>query len=186
MLERNIIWNEAGKAGLVIGAVSGGYIIICSLLAGAEGTAALIVANIVSMLLWVVKFGGCIWLMWLFMKRFAAAYSDADNSDTFRFGRAVALLSALITASCFLVNCLFIDPDQFTNALDLFRDNPMMTSESMDMMEQMAPKLPRFGFFFNLIYCYIFGAALAAIFSRSIPSTNPFAGEDEASEDDDQ
>lgn len=185
MLDRNVIWNEAGKAGLAIGALSGLYIIVCSLLARAEGTAALIAANIVSMLLWIVKFGGCIWMMWFFMKRFASSFGDADNSDTFRFGRAVALLSAFITASAFLINCLFIDPDQFNASLELLRDNPMMTSDTMEMMEQMVPKLPRFGFFFNLIYCYIFGSALAAIFSRSIPSTNPFAGEDDVSGDED-
>ena len=48
----------------------------------------------------------------------------------------------------------------------------------MDMMEEMIPKLPTMTFFLNFFWCWLFGTVLSAIFSRNIPSSNPFAGND--------
>ena len=44
-------------------------------------------------------------------------------------------------------------------------------------MEELMPKMPTYAFFANLIYCWLFGTILAAIFSRNISSSNPFIDE---------
>ena len=187
MTDKKALWNDAGKDGLILGAISLFYM-ACNFLLGkvGEGSAMVaILASLIGFVLWAVKFGACIYLMKFFMKTFAKANPGVDNSDSFKFGCAVALLSALIYSAGYLAYVTFLEPDIFSKSIEMFADNPMMTSDTMEVMEQMVPKLPRFGFFFNLIYCYIFGSALAAIFSRSIPSTNPFAGEDDVSGDED-
>ena len=51
----------------------------------------------------------------------------------------------------------------------------MVDANTMGQMEQMIPQMPTFSFFFNLIYCWLFGTVLSAIFSRNIPPQNPFA-----------
>jgi hypothetical protein len=86
-----------------------------------------------------------------------------------------ALLSALLYSGAYLAYTSFIAPDTFDQALDILRDNPMVDSATMSQMEQMMPKMPTIGFFMNLIWCWLFGTVLAAIFSRNIPPQNPFA-----------
>ena len=46
-------------------------------------------------------------------------------------------------------------------------------------LEEMLPKLPTITFFSQFIYCWLFGTVVAAIFSRNIPSSNPFDNIDE-------
>ena len=50
----------------------------------------------------------------------------------------------------------------------------MLTADQLDSMQELMPKLPTISFFANLIWCWLFGTVLAAIFSRNIPSRNPF------------
>ena len=69
-IPRKDLWDSAGKAGLVLGLVSCAYVIITFFLAklsGSTGTAFLVV--LLNFLLWAAKFGGCIYLMKLFMTK---------------------------------------------------------------------------------------------------------------------
>lgn len=176
MTDKKALWNEAGRAGLILGGVCLFYM-VCNFLLGkvGEGNAMMaVLASLVSFLLWAVKFGACLYLMRFFMKAFAKSNPGVDNSDTFKFGCAVAILSALIYSAGYMAYVMFIAPDTFSQSIEMFRDNPMMTQEALDMMEQMIPKMPTITFFTNLIYCWLFGTVLSAIYSRNIPSRNPF------------
>lgn len=176
MTDKKALWNDAGKDGLILGAVSLFYM-VCNLLlgkVGESGTAMTLLASLAAFLLWAVKFGACIYLMKFFMKAFAMENPDADNSDTFKFGCAIAILSALIYSAGYMAYVTFIAPDTFSKSIEMLADNPMMTAEAREMMEQMAPKMPAMTFFANLFYCWLFGTVLSAIFSRNIPSRNPF------------
>jgi hypothetical protein len=130
--------------------------------------------GLVNVLLWIAKFAACIYLMRFFILRFAAKDPDADNSRAFRFGTLTALLSALIYSAFYLAYVSFINPGVFEEALGALTDNPMLDSNSMAAIEDMIPRMPTMSFFFNLIWCWLFGTVLAAIFSRSISSKNPF------------
>ena len=66
---RKILWEEAGKAGLALGAVSTAYLFLAQF-AGTVKMPALL-SMLVTTILWAGKFGGCIWLMMYFMKKFA-------------------------------------------------------------------------------------------------------------------
>ena len=175
--QKNIIWESAGKAGLALGGVSIAYL-LCTMLTGRlaeSGTGTAVLVSVFNFLLWIVKFGACIYLMRFFMLRFSQADPEADNARVFRFGMLTALLSALLHSAAYLAYTSFIAPDTFDTALDMLRDNPMMDSNSLATLEEMIPRMPTIGFFMNLIYCWLFGTILAAIFSRNIPPQNPFA-----------
>ena len=175
MNEKINIWEQAGKAGLVLGGVSIGYMLI-TMLTGKliQNGSATFLLGVLNVLLWIAKFSGCILLMRFFMKRFADANPAADRGIVFRFGARVALLSALLYSAFYLAYVSFIQPDIFEEALSSLTDNPMIDSNTMSAIEEMIPRMPTMSFFFNLIWCWLFGTVLAAIFSRNITSKNPF------------
>ena len=180
MNEKNIIWESAAKAGLVLGGVSIVYL-LCTMFSGKlvehAGTGLSVIISLVKFLLWIAKFAGCILLMRLFMQRFSQADPSADNARVFRFGALTALLSALIYSAFYLAYVSFIAPDTFDKALEMVQDNPMLSAYPMDGIEEMIPRMPTISFFANLIYCWLFGTILSAILSRNIPSRNPFTDE---------
>lgn len=175
--QKNIIWESAGKAGLVLGGVSIVYM-LCTMLTGklAEN-GPVVLLSLLNGVLWIAKFVACIYLMRLFMLRFSKADPSADNARVFRFGMLTALFSALLYSAFYLAYVSFIAPDTFEQALGMLEDNPFLDSNSMAAIEEMMPRLPTISFFVNLVWCWLFGTVLAAIFSRSIPSTNPFTDE---------
>ncbi len=172
--KKNIMWESAGKAGLVLGGVSIVYLLLTMLLGKVAENGSAILMGLVNGLLWLAKFIACIYLMRLFMRKFAAAEPEADRNRVFRFGMITALLSAMLYSAFYLAYVSFIAPDTFSQALDILADNPMMDSNSMSAVEEMIPRMPTISFFGNLIYCWLFGTILSAIFSASIRPQNPF------------
>lgn len=178
MCDKKKMWNSAGKAGLILGAVSILYFFVSQWLAGmsaGKATSAFLI-SVLNFLVWAAKFAGCIILMRLFMKKFAAGEEQADNSDTFKWGMATAFLSALVYSAAYLAYVLFISPEVFEESFDLIMQNysSMLDSNSIDAIDALKDRMPTLSFFGNLIYCFLFGTILSAILSRNIPSRNPF------------
>ena len=178
-IERKSLWNEAARSGLVLGGVSVVYMVITSLLTKLQtaGGALSALGNVAGIALWVGKLIICIWLMKFFMQKFAAGNEGVTNGDTFRFGTATALLSALIFSAFSLAWALFIQPDMYAESFEIAKDtySGMLSSDQLAAMDELLPKLPTWTFFINLIWCWLFGTVLSAIFSRNIPPRNPFA-----------
>lgn len=179
MSENTSVWNSAGKAGLVLGAISITYFLVTNLISNhmPDGTLMIILINILTMLLWVIKFTGCIYAMKYFMKNYCVENQDADNSSVFRFGTVTALYSALLYSAFSLAYTLFIAPDTYAKAFDAVRDMPTMDSATLEVIDQMIPMMPTYSFFTILLYCWLFGTILSAILSRNIPSSNPFGSD---------
>ncbi|MBO4566952.1 MAG: DUF4199 domain-containing protein [Bacteroidales bacterium] len=176
-MDRKIVWNDALRSGLVLGGISIAYMVVNMLLGKLNGGAAVgVLVNVGGVLLWLFKFYICIRLFKLFMLRFASAHEGVTNADSFRFGFATALLSALLYSAFYLAWVSFVQPDIFNDAIDLAREtySNMLTADQLDSFDELAPKMPGMSFFANLIYCTLFGTVLSAIFSRNIPSRNPF------------
>ena len=175
MEDKKSIWNSAGSAGLILGGIGVAYILLnwaLSLIA-TNGVAG-ILASVGSILLWVVKFGACIWFMKFCMTRYSDSNPEANHGEIFKFGMLVALLSAIIYSGAYSAYLIYLAPDQLESALDMLRENPMLDANSLKMVEQIIPKMPTISFFMNIVYCWLFGTVLSAIFSRNIPSSNPF------------
>ena len=173
--QKNIIWEHAGVAGLALGGVSILYLVLSMLIGKlAEGSGGTTLISLLTVVLWLAKFSGCIFLMRFFMLRYAQADPEADNARVFRFGTRTALLSALLYAGFYLAYSTYLAPDLFQDALSMLEDFPMLDSNSREQMEAMLPKMPTISFFVTLIYCWLFGTILSSILSRNIPPRNPF------------
>ena len=174
-MDNKIIWNAACKAGLAFGAISSVYMFATQFLSAGEFPAFAMMAA--SSVLWIAKFVGCIWLMMFFMKAFVAENPETDNSGTFKLGMAMALLSALVYSAFSFANVAFINPDLFTEQMDMMMQQmaPMLDSNTAAEMDRTMQNLPQITFFSNLIYCFIYGTILSFALSRSIPSKDPFA-----------
>ena len=172
---RKTLWEEAGKAGLVLGAVSSVYLFLTQFLGESEMPA--LISMLVTTILWAAKFGGCIWLMMYFMKRFAQQNAGIENNTTYRFGLAVSVLSALIYAAAAFANTAFVSADMIAENMKVLMEQmaPMMDSNSANQMEDLMARLPQITFFSNFFYCIIYGSARSFIRSRNIPNKNPFA-----------
>lgn len=174
-MNKKIIWNTAGTAGLALGAVStvcmfaGQYLSTLKLSAGAT--------TFTGTILWIVETVTCIWLMRFFMSKMVKENPEANNSDTFKMGMATALLSGLIYSAMTFANIAFISADYYTeNVYTLIQQmSSTLDSNSMAAVEKILDYLPQISFFTNLAQCFIFGTIVAAILSRSIPKKDPFA-----------
>lgn len=173
---RKNLWNSAAKAGMILGLVSSAYLFINQWITGMNIP---VLAGLLSFVMWAAKFGGCIWLMMFFMKKFASENNEADNSTTMKFGVATALLSAVVYAAFSFANMAYFSTDLIAENMDAVMQaySQFMDSNTMSQMEKTMTKLPQITFFGNLIYCFIFGTILSAILSRNIPSRNPFAAD---------
>ena len=186
-ISRKDLWDGAGKAGLVLGLVSSAYVLISMLLSKLNGSTGMaLLSTVLAFLLWALKFGGCIYLMKLFMTRFAAVHPGCDNSDTFRFGMVTAFLSALIFSAFDMAYLTWIAPDTMSQAIETATEayGSILPAESLEAMQEM--NFGQISFFTNLIYCFLFGTVLSAILSRNIPSRNPFADNRPTSTPDEQ
>ena len=178
-MEQNVIqtnmWNTAGKAGLFLGLVSTAFLFISQGIGQIEIPAFL--NSILGFVLWAVKFVGCIWIMRFFMKKFSSENSSATNSDTFKLGMAMAILSALVYSAFAFANVAFISPELFESQMDSVMQQmaPMMDSNTQSLMETYMENLPQITFISNLIYCFLYGMILSFILSRNIPNKDPFA-----------
>ena len=178
-MEQNVIqknmWNTAGKAGLVLGLYTTAFLFISQML-GQTGIPAFL-STVLTLLLWVAKFIGCIALVLFFMKKFASENEGITNTHTFRMGVLTALLSALVYSAFTFANVAFISPELFDGQMNAIMQElaPMMDSNTQSVVEKYTENLAQITFFSNLIYCFLYGMVLSFILSRNIPKNDPFA-----------
>ncbi|MBR4822983.1 MAG: DUF4199 domain-containing protein [Bacteroidales bacterium] len=171
---KNNFWNEAGKGGLILACVAIAYFFIQLLVGkGQDGGAFVKVMNFV---LWAGKFALCIWLMARLL-RAEATDNGADRRRTFRFGMAVAFLSALIYAGFYMFYVSVIDTDFFKEAFDAMAAGlaSQLPSDQIDAFMNMESSMPVFSFVGNLIWCFLIGTIISAIVSNKYCApSNPF------------
>lgn len=175
-INRKDFWNEAGKAGLVLGAISAAYMFLTQFLSSAGLTGFL--STLLSFILWGAKFAGCIWVMMFMMKRYIIINPKATNSDTFRFGMLAAVLSAFVYSAISFANVAYISADLYAVQMEALLQvyEQFMDSNMMAEMDKWTERMPQLTFLSNMIYCTIYGIVLSFILSRNIPSKDPFAG----------
>ena len=91
-INKKIISSEAGRAALLFGLISGGFILVNFLLADIK------FGNVISSVLNVAKIVGCILLMKYFMVKLKGSYEGVGRKQLVRYGTLIALFSAIITA----------------------------------------------------------------------------------------
>lgn len=165
------ITNRAATNGLILGAVSGSYVFINFALAGS------VAGTLLSWVLWLGKLIGCILLMRWFMKKLVSEFNGVTNNDTRRLGNLTALFSAILTAVCYYVAVDFVFPDIIAETQDALMEqmSGMLDDNTRAAMENISGKMGSIQFFFQLIWCCLYGIVLSAILSARIPTPDPFA-----------
>ena len=169
------MWNAAGRAGLALGTVSAVYLFAGQFIAG-DLAPVTFWKQALALVLWVVKFVGCIWLMNFFMKKFARENEGIDNKSLFRMGMLTALLSALMFSAVYLANMLYISADFYNEVFQaaIQQMASSLDSNSMSILGKIVDRLPQITFIYYFTYCFLYGTVLAAILSRNILTQNPF------------
>lgn len=171
---RKILWNKAAKNGLVLGLFTAACRILAQIVAGAEiptaGTAVL------NGIIWLLQFGGCIWIMRFLMERLTRQFEGVDNRDTARYGRLLALTSSLIFAAAMLFDVLFISPETIDRQMDLYYQlyGQQLDENTRSALKTIEDWYPQIMFFSTWIYSWIYGVILASILSISVPQKDPF------------
>ncbi len=177
-VSKSIIWNKAGISAIPMALVPILYSIVTRLLSGAGSAEAAFGSSLLSGVLWMVKLVLCIWMMAWAMRRLAAGYDGVTNRDTFHYGVAIALFSAILVSAWSLADMVLIHPEFWQEQLnDTIRQlSPMLDSNSQEALSRMEGSFPTISFFTTLIYCFLYGTVLSSILSRNIPRQDPFAG----------
>ncbi|MGM9768180.1 MAG: DUF4199 domain-containing protein [Candidatus Cryptobacteroides sp.] len=185
-IDRTTMWNEGAGYGMILGLATGVFIFLnmgTAALAENGGAGLKMLAVALNAGLWLVKFLGCLWLMRFFMLKFVAGHKGADNRQSFRLGVIVALTSAVVYSGIQLLNICVISPgmveDALKTAMDTVRTMPGFSDSDMVSLERSMGIYPQIAFFTNLIYCFIYGAIVAKIFSAGIPPRDIFAENNE-------
>ena len=164
-LDNTALWNEAAKAGILLGLVSVGCLVLKEL-AGLSGQAFLVQAATV--ILWAVEFFGCILIMKSQQLNLRDKYEDIRMEDCFRLGRRAALLSGLVLASAQALIILYMPQESMDTLVDQISQAMSMSSSQMEQMEGVVARLPLYTFVFQWVYCFLYGTVLSSILSRYI------------------
>lgn len=179
-LDNTALWNEAAKAGALLGLVSVGCLLLREL-AAVSGADFLVTASAV--ILWVVEFFGCILLMKKVQLDLRDKYEDIKVADTFRLGRRAALLSGLVLASAQALVVMYMPRETMDQLVSAVSESMKMTTSQQEEVSGMMDRLPVFTFIFQWLYCFLYGTVLSSIMSRYIFFQKLFGGPFDGPED---
>ena len=172
---KKTFWNYAGTAGLMLGMITSANMFIGQYLSTLQMSNFLI--RVIGILLWCVETGGCIGLMYFYMKKFALEFPAEDRKTIHRLGVAIAFFSALLYSAVSFANLAYISAEYYDGVYMEAIQNAAsaLDSNSRALMAKFMENLPQIAFFSNLIYCFLFGTIASSIISRSIFTKNIFS-----------
>lgn len=168
-------WNEAAKYGLLLGLIPTAYLYLghLQMAIGATG----FISSALGFILWAAKFVGCIKLVKYVMIKFASANPSATNSDIFKLGTLMAMLSALVYSVVAVADILYIFPEYYQGvyAAMIEEYSQVLPAASVDEIKEVLLNAPKITFVGTFLYCFLYGTVLSLILSRNIPPQNPFS-----------
>lgn len=169
-METGSKWSSAAMDGLYLSLVTIIYSLLVSVM---EPQGFLITA-----LLWIAKFGGCMYLLWFFMKRWSDRFETITYSGSYNYGFLVCLFSSIMCACYSYVQIEWLFPENTQEAITLAKETMIqqgtLTSSTENMIDMMSSNMGRISMFASLFYYIIFGAIAAAITANFTKKTNPF------------
>ena len=124
--------------------------------------------SFLSTLLWLVKLGGSIWLLWVILKRYG---KDHPNESTFGYGVLVCLLSAIVCSVWAFVEYQFLFPNAVAEAFEEMYTNfeqmgAMFPDSVSDIMLKMEDNYAQINCITSFFWCVLLGVIFSAILSR--------------------
>ena len=113
---------------------------------------------------------------WGAMMKFVHCNPESTNTDTFKLGAKIALLSALVFAVITVADQLYIFPEYYQTIYSAALEEyaKILPAEQVKEIKDMLVQAPKISFFGTFLYCAAYGTVLSFILSRNIPSRNPF------------
>ena len=174
-MEQENKWSSAAMDGLYLSLTTIIYSLIISVMEPG--------GFVIKSLLWIAKFGGCLYLLWLFMKRWSDKFETITYSQSYNYGFIVCLFSSIMCACYSYIQIEWLFPDQTAQAInmtkELMAEQGVLNSSAEDMMDNMLGNFGRISMFASLFYYIVFGSIAAAITANFTKKTNPFAGEEQ-------
>lgn len=171
-LTQGFLWNKAATDGLVLGAMT----VIFTLLGSLAPKLGAIAGGFAGFFLTIGKIVACVLLFKFFLKRIGSR-TGAPARTLYTYGLRIAICSSLLVAAYSLFASLQVSPEEYLAQIDeaLATSPVKLDSNTMGAMESFLPKLPAINFFTTLVYCFIWGWVLSAVFSKSEGRSDPFA-----------
>lgn len=175
-MEQNSIrsnrWNEAARYGLIFGAISAAYLYLGHLQSalGVSGT----FGSVLGFVLWAVKFVVCIKLMRYAMGKFCIDNPSAARADIFKLGMLIAFMSALVYSIVTVADMLYVFPEYYHAVYSVVLEEyaKVLPAQQIEEFKEILVDAPKFAFFGNLVYCFLYGTVLSFILSRNLPSND--------------
>lgn len=169
-MEQNNKWSCAAMDGLYLSIVT----IVYSLISAVFPTENFLIST----LLWIIKFSACLYLLWLFMKRWSDQFDTITYSQSYNYGFIVCLLSSVICACFSYAQVEWFFPGHTEEAINLAKETMIqqgtLNSSTEDTMNTFFNNIGRISLFASLVYYTIFGGIAAAITANFTKKTNPF------------
>lgn len=141
----------------------------------------------VSLIAWSVKTAGSLWLLFRFMKKWAAA---TGATSAFGYGFKVCLCSAVICASWTFVLYQFIAPDKVAEVMSTLEtalgSQASINPEVEDILLLFEDNFAQFNGISILIGCILYGLIFSAIFSRSAAAANIFSNQEKNNQEEEE
>jgi len=172
---KNPLWTVAAQAGIFLSLVT----LICS-------TADALIGNsFMSILFWIVKLTGSLWILRYFMRQWGEAH---EGESTFNFGCAMCVCSSLICAVFTFVLYKYIVPDSLAKAFEMIETNLAATSElpeeMMDTIFRIEDNFPQICGIATMLWCSLLGVCFSGIFKNTTTCGNSiFTREEENNND---
>lgn len=163
-------WNTAAINGLILSSVT----IISSLLQSAfkfEG--------LLSIVLWMAKFGGCIYLLHYFMKQYSNTLGQVSYKESFKYGFLICCFSSIVCACYLFLSLTVLFPESLDAALEQVQAvlaTGSYSSQEEEAVMAMMDRLPQITIVSSLIYYIIIGAVMTSIIANFTKKEDPFAG----------
>ena len=174
-MEQSNKWSSAAMDGLYLSLVT----IIYSLIVAVMMPESFLIKT----LLWVLKFGGCLYLLWFFMKRWSDQFDTITYSQSYNYGFIICLLSSVMCACYSYIQVEWLFPEQTEQAITLAKETMAqqgtLDSNTENIMDSFFGNFGRISMFVSLFYYIIFGSIASAITANFTKKTNPFVGTEE-------
>jgi hypothetical protein len=121
--------------------------------------------TLLSILIWIVKFAGCLALLYYFIKEFSKGFESFSYKDGFNFGFKLCLLSSIICAGFIFLQYAVLFPDALQNSIE--QVSSAMESSNPSAVEMIEKFMnPQFMFVYTFIYYTVFGMIASAIIAN--------------------
>jgi hypothetical protein len=153
--------NSAATDGLLLSTIT----IVASLIQSTFKIDSMIIAS----LLWLMKFGGCIYLLHWCMNRQSLSSGGSSYMDSFKYGFLVCAFSSIVCAGYMLLSLTLLFPEQTNMIIEQatkIMEQGNYSSEEKAAFDSLSVRLPQLTSMTSFVYYVIIGAVMSSVIAN--------------------